>query len=283
MADTPEKKRRGRPPKEATQEELKELQQDHKEEREGERERNETLPDSPHILPYDQLREALAPGMIQQGGYGKGLSSIKPMAITQRLNEVLGAGNWTFHTYDFQTFTGVQTGAFERKTRAEKDPARRELLWKQESERIDHVVCRGKLTVSTADGQKFISYDTVGGSTNTDIGDMYKGAMMDALTKASAHFLGVAEYVYLGQSKPQHQGSGLQEGGLPEGGLQEGQQSQAGLPEVAPLQPVDPSTPQCPKCATGMQYVPAGVSKATGNPYNAFWGCPSCKHTTRAL
>lgn len=263
MADTPEKKKRGRPPKEATPAELAELQEEAT---------HEDAREDIHLFPYDQLREALAPGMIQQGGYGKGLSSIKPMAITQRLNEVIGVGRWSFSTYDFQTFTGVQTGAYDRKTRTEKDPAKRKEILSQEQQRIDHVVCRGKLTVATPDGQKFVSYDTVGGSTNTDIGDMYKGAMMDALTKAAAHFLGVAEYVYLGQSQPQH---GTPETGQPEGGQ---------APTTSPLAATaDPSSPQCPKCTAGMQFVPAGVSKTTGNPYNAFWGCPSCKHTTRAL
>jgi len=33
----------------------------------------------------------------------------------------------------------------------------------------------------------------------------------------------------------------------------------------------------CPNCDAEMKLVPAGVSKKTLKPYNAFWSCPECK------
>ena len=33
--------------------------------------------------------------------------------------------------------------------------------------------------------------------------------------------------------------------------------------------------PQCEKCGSEMNLIPAGVSKKTGKPYNAFYSCPN--------
>jgi len=41
----------------------------------------------------------------------------------------------------------------------------------------------------------------------------------------------------------------------------------------------------CPQCGNPLKLVPAGVSKASGKPYNAFWSCSdptrSCKYTAK--
>ena len=39
----------------------------------------------------------------------------------------------------------------------------------------------------------------------------------------------------------------------------------------------------CPNCQSPIKYVPAGVSKRTGKPYNEFWSCrnPDCSFTWR--
>jgi len=35
---------------------------------------------------------------------------------------------------------------------------------------------------------------------------------------------------------------------------------------------------QCQKCKSELKLIPAGISKKTGKPYNAFWSCPNrCK------
>lgn len=39
----------------------------------------------------------------------------------------------------------------------------------------------------------------------------------------------------------------------------------------------------CPRCGANMKRVPAGTSKKTGKPYNAFWSCGECKQTANYL
>ena len=41
---------------------------------------------------------------------------------------------------------------------------------------------------------------------------------------------------------------------------------------------------QCPKCGSDIKRVPAGVSKRTGKPYNAFLSCTNreCDYTARS-
>ena len=38
----------------------------------------------------------------------------------------------------------------------------------------------------------------------------------------------------------------------------------------------------CTQCGNPMNLVPAGVSKRTGKPYNAFYACKACGHTEHA-
>jgi len=47
------------------------------------------------------------------------------------------------------------------------------------------------------------------------------------------------------------------------------QQQQAFVPRPAPEEPEG----ACPEHGTAWRLVPAGVSKKTGNKYNAFWAC----------
>ena len=42
----------------------------------------------------------------------------------------------------------------------------------------------------------------------------------------------------------------------------------------APLRLGEASTDRCPEHHLPWKHVPAGVSKKTGKPYNAFWACP---------
>ncbi len=41
-------------------------------------------------------------------------------------------------------------------------------------------------------------------------------------------------------------------------------------------------TKKCDKHDVEMKFIPAGVSKRTGNPYNAFWACDICGEEKRA-
>lgn len=54
-------------------------------------------------------------------------------------------------------------------------------------------------------------------------------------------------------------------------------------PEPAP-EPGESDAPACPRCQKSMKYIPAGVSKRTGQSYEHFWGCSdrNCKGSRRA-
>lgn len=91
------------------------------------------------------------------------LSSIKSIYITERLNEVFGVGAWR---------VGVN--------------------------KVDQVnkmvVVKVHLTIPTYG----IDYECYGGNDNADLGDAYKGATTDALTKI-ASWLGIGQEVFKGE------------------------------------------------------------------------------------
>lgn len=92
------------------------------------------------------------------------LSSIKSIYVTERLNEVFGIGSW-----------------------------------RVEVDKVDQankmVVVKVRLTI-TAYG---IDYECYGGNDNSDLGDAYKGATTDALTKI-ASWLGIGQEVFKGEA-----------------------------------------------------------------------------------
>jgi len=91
------------------------------------------------------------------------LSTIKPMYVVDVLNEAFGVGEWVME---------VQPVNFIGK----------------------FAVAKVKFTVH----KEGIHLEQFGGSDNTDVGDAYKGAATDALTKI-ASYLGVGASVYKGQ------------------------------------------------------------------------------------
>lgn len=92
------------------------------------------------------------------------LSSIKSIYITERLNEVFGVG-----------------------------------AWRVEVNKVDQVnkmvVVKVHLTIPTYG----IDYECYGGNDNADLGDAYKGATTDALTKI-ASWLGIGQEVFKGEA-----------------------------------------------------------------------------------
>lgn len=93
----------------------------------------------------------------------KFLSSIKSIYVTERLNEVFGVGSWR-----------VKTEVVDRDNKM--------------------VVC--KVTLSIPDYG--IEYECFGGNDNADLGDAYKGATTDALTKI-ASWMGIGGEVFRGE------------------------------------------------------------------------------------
>lgn len=91
------------------------------------------------------------------------LSSIKSIYVTERLNEVFGVGSWR-----------VKTEVVDKDTKM--------------------IVCKVTLSIP----EYGIEYECFGGNDNADLGDAYKGATTDALTKI-ASWMGIGGEVFRGE------------------------------------------------------------------------------------
>lgn len=92
------------------------------------------------------------------------LSSIKSIYVTERLNEVFGVGSWR-----------VEVNKVDQANKM--------------------VVVKVRLTIPAYG----IDYECYGGNDNADLGDAYKGATTDALTKI-ASWLGIGQEVFKGEA-----------------------------------------------------------------------------------
>lgn len=99
------------------------------------------------------------------------LSSIKSIYVTERLNEVFGVGAWR-----------VETNKVDQSNKM--------------------VVVKVRLTIPAYG----IDYECYGGNDNADLGDAYKGAVTDALTKI-ASWLGIGQEVFKGEAGKAHKPS----------------------------------------------------------------------------
>jgi hypothetical protein len=102
------------------------------------------------------------------------LTSLKAQYVVERLNEVLGVGNWALHG-----------------------------TWKEVSDGILYV---GSLEYSITDGDKTSTHSTgdvpgFAGFDKANSGDAYKSARTDCLSKA-ASYLGIGNEMYKGNIKP---------------------------------------------------------------------------------
>ena len=111
-----------------------------------------------------QLVRPLPPEAVTPHPTKTYLSSIKSIYVTERLNEVFGVGSW-----------------------------------RVEVEKVDQankmVVVKVRLTIPAYG----IDYECYGGNDNSDLGDAYKGATTDALTKI-ASWLGIGQEVFKGEA-----------------------------------------------------------------------------------
>jgi len=139
----------------------------------------ETFPPSPILLPSSnapetpetvaslppevaaRLRQPLPPEAISAHPHKPGLSSIKPIYVIERLNEVFGLNGWE------ENYEIVETGPM--------------------------IVVRGCLRIP----KYGIVRQQFGGNDNPDRGDAYKGACTDALSKCASQ-IGIAIDVYKG-------------------------------------------------------------------------------------
>lgn len=120
----------------------------------------------------EKLTHPLPPEAVTPHPTKKFLSSIKSIYVTERLNEVFGTGAWK-----------IETNFVDKDNKM--------------------IVVKVKFTIP----EYGIEYECFGGNDNADLGDAYKGATTDALTKI-ASWLGIGQEVFKGEAgknKPQTQ------------------------------------------------------------------------------
>jgi len=124
-----------------------------------------------------KIAEPLPPEAIAAHPRMAGLSTIKGIFVTERLNQVFGVGAWVVKTDLSAPITTVHTT-----TNAGR-------------ERIEYTaVAKTIFTVPAHD----IYYECIASSTNSDPGDAAKGATTDAITKI-ASWIGIGIDVYKGK------------------------------------------------------------------------------------
>jgi hypothetical protein len=112
---------------------------------------------------YAALKKPLPAKAVTKHPTKTYLSSIKAIYVVERLNEVFGVGMWK-----------VQNKVIREDSK--------------------HIVVKSVLTFESHIGY----FEAYGGNDNADLGDAYKGACTDALTKIGS-YLGVAMEVYKGE------------------------------------------------------------------------------------
>ena len=121
----------------------------------------------------EQLRKPLPKEAISQHPTKTFLSTIKAIYVVERLNDVFGVGTWKTKT------EVLTTKEFEKKS--------------------PMVVVKSVLTINDYD----IEIEAFGGNDNADLGDAYKGAATDALTKIGSYLeIGIDVFKGLGDKQP---------------------------------------------------------------------------------
>jgi len=131
-------------------------------------------------LSSDQLRDlkkALPEKAIKPHPTKKGMSTIKPWAVYERMNEVFGVGGWSTTKEIISCEPFVQT---------------------TKSGPRDMWDATARVTLHIGDWQE----EYFGGSQNDDRGDAMKGATTDALTTLCALHLGIGVYVWQDLNEP---------------------------------------------------------------------------------
>lgn len=124
-----------------------------------------------------KIAEPLPPEAIAAHPRMAGLSTIKGIFVTERLNEVFGVGAWVVKTDLSSPISTVHTT-----TNAGR-------------ERIEYTAVAK--TIFTVPAHE-IYYECIASSTNSDPGDAAKGATTDAITKI-ASWIGIGIDVYKGK------------------------------------------------------------------------------------
>lgn len=120
----------------------------------------------------EKLSKALPSWAVKAHPIKTGMSTIHPMAIIDRLNEVFGVANWSFTTEFLHCSPTVQ------KT-------------KNGDRNVFIAYVKGRFEYEDCVIEQY------GGNTNDDAGDTLKGSATDALTKI-ASYLGIGAEIYKG-------------------------------------------------------------------------------------
>ena len=127
------------------------------------------------------LTQPIDPQALSQAP--RGLTSIKSIYVTERLNEAFGFGRWQIIE---QVITVTEPRIENRTDRAGKE---------YEVILMPMVVVRVSMLLLDYPWFQAWSY---GGNDNPDLGDAYKGAVTDAISKMCAMYLGIAQDVFKG-------------------------------------------------------------------------------------
>ena len=119
-----------------------------------------------------KLDKPLPPEAIKPHASKKFLSTINPIFVTERLNDVFGIGSWKVKT-EFVTSSPTKNGTIMVVTKT-----------------IFEIPEYG------------IYFECYGGNDNADLGDAYKGSMTDALTKIGS-YLGIGAHVWKNNPTPE--------------------------------------------------------------------------------
>jgi len=133
----------------------------------------------------EQLQAPLPSWAVKVHPTKKNMSTIHPMAVIDRLNEVFGFGAWNT--------TVEKLSAYD---------------WMQKTSKGDRKVYTATSRVVLDVPKYEIHLEQFGGSTNDDEGDALKGSATDALTKI-ASYLGIGASIYKGK------GNGVQAKDVP--------------------------------------------------------------------
>lgn len=135
----------------------------------------------------EALKKPLPKEAVSQHPTKPYLSSIKAIYVVERLNDVFGLGGWHI-----------------KNEIVEKVPLERYDKKAEEKYEVEMVVVKSTLTIP----KYGIVVENYGGNDNDDLGDAYKGACTDALTKIGA-------YLYIGMDVYK----GIKESGVKESKL----------------------------------------------------------------
>jgi len=124
-----------------------------------------------------KIAEPLPPEAIAAHPRMAGLSTIKGIFVTERLNQVFGVGAWSVKTELSSPITTVHTTTNAGRERTEYT-----------------AIAKTIFTIPTYE----IYYECIASSTNSDPGDAAKGATTDAITKI-ASWIGIGIDIYKGK------------------------------------------------------------------------------------